>query len=252
MSPVIWRMSCFTVHEESQMIVGRVLVVLSVFLVAGCSATSPQSIEPLLACRQRVTELEGRVASCDQGLRQKTSARQLAEKRLEAFKRIAQKVSKVRWMFDPGELTFDVRGGDLVVELPHSVLFETGETKLKTRGKESLAQVATILKTLPERRFLVAGHTDNVPVAKKGLPFATNWELSAHRALTVVAFLQKQGVDPKQLGAVAFGPNQPITSNATEKGRARNRRIEILIQPTVDEIVPLPDEIGGEVPDSER
>jgi chemotaxis protein MotB len=100
------------------------------------------------------------------------------------------------------------------------------------------AQVARVLATIPGRAFQVAGHTDNVPIDSARFP--SNWELSTARAVEVVKLLVSQGVGPKTLSAAGYGEFDPVASNDAPDGRAKNRRIEITLQPNLDELVVAP------------
>jgi chemotaxis protein MotB len=100
--------------------------------------------------------------------------------------------------------------------------------------------VAAILKDFSDRKFIVAGHTDNV--ALKSGKFKDNWDLSTARAITVTTFLIEKGVNPTSLSAAGYGEFDPIADNGTEDGRQQNRRIEIILAPNIEE---LPGEIGG-------
>jgi chemotaxis protein MotB len=83
---------------------------------------------------------------------------------------------------------------------------------------------------MSSRRFTVSGHTDNVPLGKDD-PFRSNWELGSARAVAVLQVLIAKGVPPKNLSASAFAQYDPVASNTTKTGRARNRRIEIILEP---------------------
>jgi chemotaxis protein MotB len=125
------------------------------------------------------------------------------------------------------------RNNRLVIQLPGDILFDSGKDDLKPQGKEVLGQVAEVIrgdKDLMNRYFLVAGHTDNVPVAKslRGT-FPTNWELSVARATNVVRFLQEAGIPPERMVASGRGQYDPVASNDTPEGRQKNRRIEIML-----------------------
>jgi chemotaxis protein MotB len=99
-----------------------------------------------------------------------------------------------------------------------------------------LARVGAVLAQIDDKQIQVSGHTDNHPVGEKLLAqFPSNWELSASRAINVVRFLaEKAGVPPQRLVATGYGEYHPIASNKTPSGRARNRRIEILLTPSLD------------------
>jgi chemotaxis protein MotB len=128
-----------------------------------------------------------------------------------------------------GDISVKKYGGELVVGVADRVLFERGEAALNKRGDKVMRRVAETIKANPERVFQVGGHTDNDPLggalAEK---FPTNWELSTARASHVVRFLIEQGgVDARQLVAAGFADQRPAASNRTEKGKHKNRRIEI-------------------------
>jgi chemotaxis protein MotB len=118
----------------------------------------------------------------------------------------------------------------LVITFVAEVLFDSGKAQLKNSALGTLDKVATILKEeVPSNRIAVEGHTDNVPIARSR--WVSNWELSAHRALSVVEYLQKEGINPEKLSAAGYGEYQPVTSNDTPAGRKKNRRVEVIIVP---------------------
>ena len=95
-----------------------------------------------------------------------------------------------------------------------------------------LDRVAEILRKITDRQIKVEGHTDNVPIGPAIIDrFPTNWELSTARATTVVRHLQERGLDSKLLSAEGYSEYRPVASNETEEGRAKNRRIEIVLIP---------------------
>jgi chemotaxis protein MotB len=163
-------------------------------------------------------------------------AQEAAEARAELFQQFVQ---KFKAMIDAGQLKIATRNGRLVLQLPNDVLFDSGQTTLKPAGREALAQVGQVLRTVPGRSFQVAGNTDNVPIQTPRFP--SNWELSTARAVEVVKLLVAQGVDPKSLSAAGYGEFDPVAGNDTPDGRARNRRIEITLQPNLEELVAAPE-----------
>jgi chemotaxis protein MotB len=121
----------------------------------------------------------------------------------------------------------------LKVTMVDEILFSTGKAQVNPRGREVLLKIAESLRSQASHDVVVEGHTDNVPIGQ-GLKnrFASNWELSAARALSVVRFFQERGdIDPARLSAAAFGPYRPVASNDTAEGRHKNRRIEIILVP---------------------
>jgi chemotaxis protein MotB len=138
-----------------------------------------------------------------------------------------------------GDIQLTQSGGKLRVGLVDKILFDSGEASISKRGEGVLARVGAALAKLPDRQIQVVGHTDNQAInGKLKRQFPTNWELSASRALNVVRFLQQKAQVPaERMVASGHGQYQPIASNDSAGGRARNRRIEILLTPA---LVPEP------------
>jgi chemotaxis protein MotB len=162
-------------------------------------------------------------------------AQAAAEARAQLFQQFVQKFKK---MIEAGQLKIATRNGRLVLQLPNDVLFDSGQTAIKQAGKDALVQVAQVLKTVAGRKFQVSGNTDNVPIQTPRFP--SNWELSTARAVEVVKLLIAQGVDARGLSAAGYGEFDPMVANDTPDGRAKNRRIEIALQPNLEELVAAP------------
>jgi chemotaxis protein MotB len=155
------------------------------------------------------------MSALEQRMKEKTQAADELASRLEGI------VGK-----DQGEVVRE--NGQLTLRLLDRVLFRSGEAELTERGRAVLAVVGKALAEVPEQQIWVQGHTDAAPIARTRRQFASNWELSAARALTVVHHLQEQGkIDPRRLAAVAFGEHRP----ASRRSKAKNRRIEIVLAP---------------------
>jgi chemotaxis protein MotB len=149
-----------------------------------------------------------------------------------------------------------VRNNRMVIQLPGDILFESGKDELKGSGKEVLAQVADVVrgdKDLNVRNFMVAGHTDNAPYPAGGA-FKDNWGLSLSRARQVLLFLvgpndkdkkgavKGGGLDAKHWAAAGFGQTDPIAGNEATQDKdqmQRNRRVELVVQPNVEEMLNL-------------
>jgi len=162
-------------------------------------------------------------------------AQAAAEARAELFRKF---VEKFKSMVEAGQLKIATRAGRLVLQLPNDVLFDSGQTAIKPAGKEAISQIARVLKTIQGRTFQVAGDTDNLPIQTPRFP--SNWELSTARAVEVVKLLVAQGVDPRALSAAGYGEFDPIERNDSAEGKAKNRRIEITLQPNLEELVAAP------------
>lgn len=198
----------------------------------------------LAADEQQIAQLKGslgmaqsQVMTDDQKAQLEEAKRAMAEAQ-ERGKLLDDLQNKFKRMIDLGHLKVTTRHGRVVLQLRNDVLFDTGEADVKPAGKTALAEVAGTLKTVSAKRFQVAGHTDTQPITTdKKKEFPTNWELSAARAIAVVKLLTAQGVDPGELSAAGYGPYDPVASNATPDGMAKNRRIEITLVPNVADLV---------------
>ncbi len=140
----------------------------------------------------------------------------------------------LRQKLDAKEGDVSAGGGIVTVHLESEILFPSGEAELSKRGKEVLARVGDVLKPLQNKQILVGGHTDDEPIHTARFP--SNWELSTARAVNVVHFLADTvGVEPAKLTAAGYSQYHPRGSE-----RALNRRIEILLIPSVASPTPPP------------
>lgn len=157
-----------------------------------------------------------------------------AEARLALFRGL---VSKLRAMIDSGQLKVVTRDGRMLIALPDDVLFDSGKAEVKPQGQEALTKVAQALSAIPDRRFVVAGHTDNVPI--RSGRYRSNWDLSAARAIEVTLLLVSKGMKPQALAAAGFGEFDPVAPNDTPEHKSQNRRIEIVLQPNISDLPSL-------------
>jgi chemotaxis protein MotB len=131
-------------------------------------------------------------------------------------------------LIDKHEVSMQSLPLTLTIQLDASVLFPSGQATLKPPGMDLLNQVATSLVTLPPAfSVYVQGFTDNQPIATAQFP--SNWSLSAERAVTVVSLFQADKMPGGQMSAQGFGEFAPVASNDTDAGRAKNRRVVIVI-----------------------
>jgi chemotaxis protein MotB len=165
------------------------------------------------------------------------------EKKALLANETAQKKLSAALDKDAGSVSTE--GDEIRLKLVDKVLFAVGDDQLTDKGKAVLAKVAKVLKDIPDKQIWVQGHTDDSPIIippapkkdpkKKGkepdapaFRFASNWELSAARALQVVHYLQDTAkIDPSKLAALAFGEYRPVSKG----NKALNRRIEIVLYP---------------------
>ncbi len=124
-----------------------------------------------------------------------------------------------------------IKEGHISVVLPSSVLFNSGQTKLKKAATSSLSKVCRVLKKdFPNETIRIEGHTDNDPIRRTKQVYKSNWELSAVRAATVLHYLiDNCHLDSKKLYLAGFGKHQPVASNKNKSGKSKNRRVEIVV-----------------------
>jgi chemotaxis protein MotB len=157
-----------------------------------------------------------------------------ADARAATFRSLME---KLRSMIDAGQLKVVIRDGRMLIALESDVLFDSGKTNLKPAGQAALAKLAQVLAGITDRKYQVAGHTDDVPIHTARFP--SNWELSTARAVEVVNFLIANGMKPQQVSAAGFGEFDPVAANDSPEHRAQNRRIEIVLQPNLSELPSL-------------
>lgn len=198
--------------------------------------------EQIAALEQLKTEQAQRIAQNDAELLELKATLAAAQARLEQVEaeraelsvqmaEYRQVTQQFRSMIDSGKLSVTFRRGRMIVELPAAVLFASGSAELSAQGSTALREVAAILRNVPGKRFIVAGHTDNVPISKAATGFSSNWALSAARAVIVTEALLSARLPPTHVVAAGYGEYDPIAPNSETAGRQKNRRIEIVLEP---------------------
>jgi len=208
---------------------------------------------------QEIDALKKQLA--DRGANLDNLNQSLAEQRkaLEEYARRTEQLDAIRKRFELLQtklqkltqlgLKVEVRNNRMLIQLPGDVLFDSGQDHLKTEGSKILMQVADVIgkdADLSKRRFQVAGHTDSKPLA--GGVFKDNWGLSTMRARSVLLLLTSPpdaktgiggGLSPANWSAAGYADTDPVASNDTDEGRAKNRRVELVVQPDVEEMLNL-------------
>lgn len=120
-------------------------------------------------------------------------------------------------------------GGKVRVRLSDELVFHPGSARITVAGRKALDQLTSALKDSPSKRIEVVGHTDSAPMQKK---YRDNWELSLERARRVGTYLISQGLDQKRLVMSGYADTDPVDTADTDEARAKNRRVEIFVEPT--------------------
>ena len=186
---------------------------------------------------QSISELRRKVADLDaENAKLKAENASLVKAREEQVQKVSSTyenmIEKMKSEISKGQITISELKGKLTVNMVDSILFDSGRAEVKKGGLEILGKVVSILKDVKDKSIRIEGHTDDVQISRAlAQRYPTNWELSAARAVNVARFLQDQGIDPGNLSAVAYGEWKPVATNDTAEGKAKNRRIEIILVP---------------------
>jgi chemotaxis protein MotB len=176
------------------------------------------------ALEAKVAELQSQNANLTQSTTQLEEKSKQYEEKSKQYEELA---GTLKEQIQSGQVEISELKGKMTVKLKDKVVFSSGSAAINKQGREALDAVGKAFQGLQGKNVIVAGYTDNVPV--KGGPYKDNWDLSTARAVTVVRYLQTQGVDAKLLGAAGFSEYRPLAPNDTAEGRSQNRRIEIAL-----------------------
>jgi chemotaxis protein MotB len=254
------------------------VLIVAVLLMAGC-VSKRKYLDSQVALRlskndsatlaNRVNNLKANIAELEQQIRELKAANekisqnasatqsQLSSSR-EAYARQQEKLEQLQSLLDQqkqkaaelrkkmtdalsgfssNELTVTQKNGKVYVSLSENLLFPSGSAEVNTKGKEALSKLAEVLIVNPDISVDIEGHTDSIPIRGK---YPDNWALSTARATAIVRILvNTYHVDPTKVVASGHSQYDPVESNSTPEGRAKNRRTEIILSPRLDELYKL-------------
>ncbi|WP_430614827.1 OmpA family protein [Flavobacterium sp. JP2137] len=169
----------------------------------------------------RVTELEGKIAAQE-----------------NQMKKLKDNLSRALNNFEGKGLTIEHKNGKVYVSMENKLLFKSGSWAVNPDGKTAVEELGKVLATNPDISVLIEGHTDNDKIlGALGGGIEDNWDLSTKRATTIVNLLAENNrIDKKNLTAAGRSEYAPLASNASAEGKAKNRRIEVILSPKLDEI----------------
>jgi chemotaxis protein MotB len=161
-----------------------------------------------------------------------------------SMKKLKETLSKALNSFEGKGLTVEQKNGKVYVSMENKLLFNSGSWAVGAEGKKAVIEVGKVLGDNPDISVLIEGHTDDDAFTASG-PIADNWDLSTKRATAIVAILsENKKINKQNLTAAGRGEFSPLASNATADGKAKNRRIEIILTPRLDEIAEMLNEIN--------
>jgi len=195
-------------------------------LTSSANATQSQLSESRRSFQEQQQKLQQLQNLLDQ---QKQKAEELKKKMTDALVG-----------FNASDLSVTQKNGKVYVSLSENLLFPSGSAVVNPQGKEALSKLADVLNVNPDISVDIEGHTDSIPIRKR---YEDNWALSTARSTSIVRILVNDyKVDPVRIIASGHSQYDPVDSNSTEEGRARNRRTEIILSPKLDELYKLLEE----------
>lgn len=249
-------MSILAHYKEGLMKKADTLIIVTIIALFISSCVSSSEYKARLAdidnLKQDVSDLETKIQTAEQekasleGKLSTAEARidEISFEREQAIKEKEKAIAGLKNTYDNlvNELNKEISQGQIEITqlkdklsltMVEKILFDSGSEMIKEDGKKVLDRVGDILKNIDDKQITIEGHTDNIPISTRlQQKFPTNWELSTSRAATVVRYLQeKAGIDPQLLIAAGVAEYRPVDSNETKEGRAKNRRIEIILAP---------------------
>ena len=162
----------------------------------------------------------------------------------QAMRNLKETLSKALNGFEGKGLTVEQKNGKVYVSMENKLLFNSGSWAVGSEGKKAVVELGKVLGDNPDLNVLIEGHTDNVPYSGSGA-ITDNWDLSTKRATAIVNILaENPKINKQKLTAAGRSEYSPLASNTTPEGKAKNRRIEIILTPRLDEIAEMLNEIN--------
>ncbi len=186
----------------------------------------------LIAENTRLENLQVQLAERSERIQQLEN---LMASKEAAMQNLKNAISSALQNFEGNGLTVHRKNGKVYVSMENKLLFGSGSWSVGSQGKQAVVALAKVLKKNKDINVLIEGHTDNVPY-NGGNGITDNWDLSTKRATAIVRILINNAVDAKQVTAAGRSKYLPIGSNTTTNGKAKNRRIEVILAPNLDAI----------------
>lgn len=218
-------------------------------------AAQNQSINDLearkAALQREIESLNNEKNNISKNASEKLSAQQRRIENLQALidqqrkstRELREKMSNALQGFSPSDLSVSEKNGKVYVSLSENLLFPSGSAVVNNKGKDALNKLAAVLIVNPDIAVNIEGHTDTVPIRGR---YEDNWALSTARASSIVRVLTNNyKVDPVRVIASGHSCYDPVDTNVTAEGRAKNRRTEIILVPKLDELYKLMEQTGS-------
>jgi len=194
--------------------------------------------------KQNITSLTFKLDS--NSTRLKLSAQKISELEAMLFRKdsvmqaIRRKLTDALYAFKDKGVNVHVVGGKVYISLDEKLLFKSGQVEVNADGKNALLEITNVLNIDTSTNITIEGHTDDLPFKSSSKTYKDNWDISVMRATSVVRYMQMEGkISPLRIIAAGRAEYYPIDPSKTPEARKKNRRIEIIVTPDLDEIARL-------------
>ena len=206
--------------------------------------TTNSSLQQQISTLQRQMDSANQTAAgaLAQSQRRLETLQSLIDQQRKTTSELRQKMTDALKGFNSNELSVAVKNGKVYVSLQENLLFPSGSAVVNPKGKQALGRLAGVLTINPDINVNIEGHTDSIPIRSR---YEDNWALSVARATSIVRILTKDyGVDPVRIIASGHSLYDPVDTNESKEGRAKNRRTEIILSPKLDELYKIIEQGG--------
>jgi len=215
--------------------------------IAANSKKNRELLETLEDKERTLANERGRLDKLQKDLERRSNRIDELEKLIAAkdakMQSLKKSISRALRNFEGKGLTVEERNGKVYISMENKLLFESGSWAVGSQGRKAVKQLGKVLKSNSDIAVLIEGHTDNDPYPGNA-QISGNWDLSTKRATAIVnILLENKQIDPQNLTAAGRGEHAPIASNETNEGKGKNRRIEVILTPKLDEISKLLNDI---------
>ena len=202
------------------------------------------SLQQQISSLQRQMDSATRTAAGQlaQSQRRLETLQALIDQQRKTTSELRQKMTEALKGFNSNELSVSIKNGKVYVSLQENLLFPSGSAVVNPKGKQALGTLAGVLTINPDINVNIEGHTDSIPIRAR---YEDNWALSVARATSIVRILTRDyGIEPVRIIASGHSLYDPVDTNTTKEGRARNRRTEIILSPKLDELYKIIEQGG--------
>ncbi len=186
--------------------------------------------EAMQKMSQEMAGMQTSLSSARGQLQEREDVERQRDKQLQTLRNQAS--AELQEAIENGSVVVEPQVDGLLLRVGGNVLFRPGQANIRREGRATLDAITEFLQAHPDYKARVEGHTDNIPIGSAKSLWPTNWELSTARASAAVRYFESQGIDTKRLSVGGYSFHQPLDTNETREGRARNRRIEIVLVPS--------------------